>query len=209
MAGVITALRVQKKNRERVNVYIDEQYAFAVGMNTALQLRKGQQLSDAEMAELRAAGEENKAYHQVLRYLGMRPRSTAEIRRYLAGKDYDPALIDHVIARVTDAGYLDDQAFADFWVENRMRFRPRSARALRHELREKGVEPAVIDRALAALDESDAAWDAVSGRLERWRNLDEREFAHKLIGYLSRRGFSYAVARATCDRAWAALQDEE
>lgn len=209
MAGVITALRVQKKNRERVNVYIDEQYAFAVGMNTALQLRKGQQLSDAEMAELRAAGEENKAYHQVLRYLGMRPRSTAELRRYLAGKDYDPALIDHVIARVTDAGYLDDQAFADFWVENRMRFRPRSARALRHELREKGVEPAVIDRALAALDESDAAWDAVSGRLERWRNLDEREFAHKLIGYLSRRGFSYAVARATCDRAWAALQDEE
>jgi regulatory protein len=209
MTGIITALRVQKKNRERVNVYLDEKYAFAVGMNTALQLRKGQQLSDAEIAELRAAGEENKAYHQVLRYLGMRPRSTAEIRRYLAGKDYDPALIDHVIARVTDAGYLDDQAFADFWVENRMRFRPRSARALRHELREKGVEPAVIDRALAALDESDAAWDAVSGRLERWRNLDEREFAHKLIGYLSRRGFSYAVARATCDRAWAALQDEE
>lgn len=209
MTGIITALRVQKKNRERVNVYIDEKYAFAVGMNTALQLRKGQQLSDAEIAELRAAGEENKAYHQVLRYLGMRPRSTAEIRRYLAGKEYDPALIDQVIARVTDAGYLDDAAFADFWVENRMRFRPRSARALRHELREKGVEPAVIDRALAALDESDAAWDAVSGRIERWRNLDEREFAHKLIGFLSRRGFSYAVARATCDRAWSAFQDEE
>lgn len=209
MTGIITALRVQKKNRERVNVYIDEKYAFAVGMNTALQLRKGQQLSDAEIAELRAAGEENKAYHQVLRYLGMRPRSTAEIRRYLAGKEYDPALIDQVIARVTDAGYLDDAAFADFWVENRMRFRPRSARALRHELREKGVEPAVIDRALAALDESDAAWDAVSGRIERWRTLDEREFAHKLIGFLSRRGFSYAVARATCDRAWSAFQDEE
>lgn len=209
MTGIITALRVQKKNRERVNVYIDEKYAFAVGMNTALQLRKGQQLSDAEIAELRAAGEENKAYHQVLRYLGMRPRSTAEIRRYLAGKEYDPALIDQVIARVTDAGYLDDAAFADFWVENRMRFRPRSARALRHELREKGVEPAVIDRALAALDESDAAWDAVSGRIERWRTLDEREFAHKLIGFLSRRGFSYAVARATCDRVWSALQDEE
>ena len=206
MAGTITALRVQKKNKERVNVYIDEKYAFAVGLNTALELRKGQQLSDAQMAELRAAGEENKAYHQVLRYLGMRPRSTTEIRRYLARKECDAALIDHVVERVTREGYLDDQAFADFWVDNRTRFRPRSARALRHELREKGVAPDVIDQALTELDEGDAAWDAVAGRLDRWRDLDEREFAQKLIGFLSRRGFSYAVARATCDRAWDQLQ---
>ena len=51
MAGTITALRVQKKNKERVNVYIDEKYAFAVGLNTALDLRKGQQLTDAQMAD--------------------------------------------------------------------------------------------------------------------------------------------------------------
>ena len=142
----------------------------------------------------------------MLRYLGMRPRSTTEVRRYLARKEYDAALIDHVVARVTGEGYLDDQAFAAFWVDNRTRFRPRSARALRHELREKGVAPDVIDQALTELDESDAAWDAVAGRLDRWRDLDEREFAHKLIGFLSRRGFSYAVARATCDRAWDQLQ---
>lgn len=208
MPGEITALRLQKKNRERVNVYLDGKYAFAVGIETAAELHKGRHLSDAEIAQLRAAGEENKAYHQVLRYIGMRPRSTAEVRRYLARKEYDAALIDHVIARVERTGYLDDHAFAAFWVDNRTRFRPRSARALRHELREKGIDRAIIDAALSDLDEADAAWDAVAGRLERWRDLDERAFAQKLIGFLSRRGFSYDVARSVCERAWDALHAE-
>lgn len=209
MPGTITALRLQKKNRERVNVYLDGRYAFAVGVNTAAELRKGQELSDAEIAQLRVAGDANKAYHQVLRYIGMRPRSTGEVRRYLARKETDPALIDQVIARVEAAGYLDDHEFARFWVENRTRFRPRSAHALRHELREKGVDAAAIDAALVDLDERAAAWDAVAGRLDRWAELDEQTFSRKLIGFLSRRGFSYAIARDVCDRAWAALHPDD
>ncbi|MCB0074001.1 MAG: hypothetical protein KDE20_21185, partial [Caldilineaceae bacterium] len=101
MAGTITALRVQKKNKERVNVYIDEKYAFAVGLNTALDLRKGQQLTDAQMAELRAAGEENKAYHQVLRYLGMRRPTLTAVPRHLRRNEDAPAVTGRGLARVT------------------------------------------------------------------------------------------------------------
>ncbi len=68
-------------------------------------------------------------------------------------------------------GYLDDAAFSQFWIENRLRFRPRGATALRYELRQKGVDKETIDAELAELDEEEAAWNAVEQKLDRWRGL--------------------------------------
>lgn len=209
MAGTITALRLQKKNKERVNVFLDDEYAFALSVTDAAGLRKGQLLSDADIGELRAAGDLHKVYSQALRYLGYRPRSSSELRRYLQGKTPEAATVDAVLARLEREQLVDDAAFARFWIEDRSRFRPRSARALRHELRRKGLAPDVIDQALADLDEEAAAWDAAAKKLSSWRHLDQDAFDRKLLGHLSRRGFSYGIARSTCERAWAALHDED
>ena len=209
MAGTITALRLQKKNKERVNIFLDDEYAFALGVTDAAGLRKGQHLSDVEIAELRAAGDIHKAYNQAVRYLGYRPRSASELRRYLAGKKYDDEIVESVLTRLARENLLDDLAFARFWIEDRSRFRPRSARALRHELRQKGIAPDVIDAALTDLDEETAAWDAAVKKLSGWRHLERDAFDQKMLGHLSRRGFNYGLARNACDRAWAALHDED
>ncbi len=198
----ITALKLQQKNKDRVNLFLDGEYAFAVSFSAATELRRGQELSEDEIATLKQEGERNKAYHQAIRFLGVRPRSIAEVTRKLKEKEHDALLIEAVIQRLSDAGYVDDAAFARFWVEDRTRFRPRSAHALRYELRQKGVASAVIDEAVADLDEESAAWDAATAKLDGWRRLDEEQFRKKATGFLSRRGFNYGIVRATVDRAW-------
>ena len=207
MGQAITLLKVQKRNKERVNVYLDGEYAFAVSILAAARLQTGQELTDAEIEALRHGGTADLAYHQAVRYLSFRPRSRSETETYLAKKGYDTSLVSSVIERLLARDYLDDEAFARFWVDNRGRFRPRSARALRYELRQKGVSGATIDVALSDLDEDESAWNAVESKLGRWDNLEQRELEHKVMAYLNRRGFSYSICRHIAERAWEQITD--
>jgi regulatory protein len=207
--GVITSLQMQKRNSDRVNVFLDGEYAFAVSLNAAVTLRKGQRLSPKEVEELKHDGEVDLAYQRALRYLGMRPRSSSEITTYLKGKEYDEHVIAVVVSRLQEHGYLDDEAFARFWIDNRNRFRPRGAQALRHELRQKGVERDTIDTTLEEQDEDGAAWAAAEGKIDRWADLEKIDFEQKLMAFLARRGFRYDVCRRTAAQAWEFLQETE
>ncbi len=207
MAGKITKLEIQKKNKERVNVYIDDSFALAVTLNVALELKKGQHLSDADIERLRGQDERHKAYDRALFYLGFRARSRAEMQRYLHGKEFSPATIEATLARLTTEGYLDDAAFAQSWTGSRQRTRPKSRRALRYELRQKGLDQDTIAAALTNVNEEDAAANALSAKLRQWQHLDEETFTKKAMGFLGRRGFSYSVARAAVEAGRRQIDD--
>jgi regulatory protein len=209
MAGTITALKFQKRNKDRVNVYLDGEYAFGLNAIEAARLCKGQVLSDAEITTLKAEDEQNRAFDQAVRFLSYRPRSRVEVERYLGGKGFVGDLIANVVARLEHANYLDDEAFARFWVENRERFKPRSQRALRYELRQKGVSNQIIARVLNGLDDEAAAWHAVESRLSRWANLSREELRKKVTGYLSRRGFDYGTIVLSFERVCQVLKIED
>lgn len=191
MASTITALEVQRHNKERVNVYLDGEFAFGLTLIEAAHLRKGQQLSATEIGALKATDAVEQAYERAVRFLGNRPRSIAEVRRNLSDKEVDASAVDEVIARLEARGYVDDAAFARFWVANRQQFKPRGSRALRFELREKGVPNPIIDEILAEVDVSEAAYQSAREKARRLRGLDKREFRNKLGAYLARRGFDY------------------
>lgn len=209
MAGTITALQIQKNNTERVNVYVDNAYAFAVTLVVADTLHKGQPLTDADIARLQAQDDRDKAYDQVVRWLAQRPHSVGETETYLRRKGHPAEVIAEVIARLQDKHYLDDAAFAEFWRDSRERFRPRGTRALRYELQQKGVARDVIDSTLSDLDESESAWAAIEPKLRTWHHLERDMFYKKALGFLSRRGFTYEVAQAICNRAWLACHSNE
>jgi regulatory protein len=202
MSGTITRLEVQKKNKERVNVYLDDAYAFGVGMTLALTLKRGQWLSDDEIARLKQEDERGRAYNLGVRFLGHRPRSVAEMEHYLEKKEFAPEAIAFAVEKLCTRGYLDDEAFARFWVDNRMRFRPRGVYGLRYELHQKGIDDEVIDQALADIDEEAAARRAVHPKLAGWRKLERRQFENKVVGFLNRRGFGYDTARTIAAQAW-------
>ena len=207
--GKITALKYQKKNRDRVSVYLDGQFAFGLPAIVAASLKSGQSLSEAEIEALRQQGVVEGAYDRALNYLSYRPRSRAEIVTYLEGRDVPGGQIEEVVERLERAGLLDDDAFARYWVENRERFRPRGLHALRYELRRKGINDEVIERALASIDVSSSAYRAAEAKARQLQHLDPATFRRKLLDYLARRGFEYEVAKDATERHWIELKEHK
>jgi regulatory protein len=195
MAGRITELRFQRRNRNRVNVYLDGKFAFGLAAIVAARLKIGQTLTDADIAQLGGRDEVEKAYERALNFLSYRPRSEYEVRRSLRRKGVDDEIVEKAVARLLRAGLLDDVEFARYWVNNRMEFKPRGARALRHELRQRGVSPGVIAQAVEGLDEEAAARQVARAGLHRYKNLPAPDFQRKMGAYLGRRGFSYGVIK--------------
>lgn len=216
MAGTITRLEVQKRNKERVNVYLDDEFAFGLPLLLAAALRKGQRLNDAQIAALREQDGIEKAYDRALNYLSYRARSEREIRTYLRRKDVSDDVAEEIMARLRRVGLVDDAAFASLWVRNRQATSPRGERALRQELWQKGIARDVVDEALTDLDETGQALEAARPRAQRLAGLEAAEFRKKLTDFLLRRGFSYGVARGVVAQVWAettgerlAMEDEE
>lgn len=202
MLQEITALRLQKKNHRRVNVYLDGEYAFALQAVLAASLKVGQPLSSEEVAQLQARDAAEVAYDKVLGFLSYRPRSRTEIEAYLRRRGVAPDAIEAAVNRLLQAGLLDDEAFARYWVENRELFRPRGSRALRYELRQKGVADRVIEQVLEGIDETDSAYRAARERARRFSKADYQTFRKRLGGFLQRRGFGYDIVKQTVDRLW-------
>ncbi len=193
MAGTITALEIQKNKPQRVNVFLDGEFAFSLALVYAAQLKRGQYLSVEEIGILLAQDEREQAYDQSLHFLSYRPRSQTEVARYLSKKGWNEAVVNHAVDRLHRAGLLDDVAFAQFWVENRQRFRPRSRAALRYELQSKGVTGEIVSIVLANVDEEETAYNLAFRKVQKEPRPMSREAQRKLGQYLARQGFSFSV----------------
>lgn len=209
-AGTITALSAQAHDSQRVNVFIDGQFALGISLATLARegLFVGQQLDAAAWARLEAAAQSERAMHAALRLLDARPRSTAEVRLRLQRKAFSPQAIEQAISRLSELGLLDDAAFSRYLIENRQSFRPRGVRALRDELRRKGVERTTIETAIAAYagDETDEAARALAiarAALHRYTGSPDRAtFQRRLGGFLQRRGFQLDTIRPILAILW-------
>ncbi len=194
VAGRITALKPQRRSG-RFNLYLDGAFAFGVAESIAARLRVGTWLSDEAIAALKAEDELEQARERALRYLTPRPRSAAEVRRYLTKKGFSGTTIDKVLERLRAVGLVDDLAFARFWIDNRLRFRPRGRRGLWHELRQKGIDEATLEAALADYDEMEAARRFAEREWQRLASQPEALRRRRLGERLARRGFTYETIR--------------
>jgi regulatory protein len=208
-AGTITALRVQERDSQRVNVFVDGAFALGVSLATLTRERLfvGQQLSEEEFARLERTESADKATHAGMRLIETRPRSLAELRDRLQRKGFAPEAVENALERLSDLGLADDAAFARFWVENRQSYRPRGVNALRAELRRKGVAQDVIG---AAIDESGGREEEAERAMELGRAAvhkyadapDYHSFSRRLGGYLQRRGFGFDTVRPVLEHLW-------
>lgn len=200
--GKISALTRQKRNPDRINVYLDGVFAFGLAEITAAYLRVGQTLSPAEIEKLQGEDLVEKAKNVALRFIEYRPRSVTETRQHLQKKEYPEAVIAQVLERLQAVDLLNDAAFARYWVEQRETFKPRSKIALQQELRQKGLERNLIDEVTTEVDEFAAARQAAEPKARRWGNLPNQQFQQKVGGFLQRRGFGYDVVREVTEALW-------
>jgi regulatory protein len=133
----------------------------------------------------------------VLRKLTAAPRSRAQLAGDLAARDVPDDVATAVLDRFTEVGLVDDAAFAEAWVRTRHAGRGLSRRALRQELRAKGVDDETVADAVEAIDddaEVAAARALVARRLPGMRGLPPDVRMRRLVGQLARKGYPGGLA---------------
>lgn len=198
----ITSISVQVRDKDRVNVSVDGKYRFSLDILQvgSLGLKIGNEYTEAEITKLEEESQFGKLYTRALEYALMRPRSLREVTDYLYRKTRDTrtktgevrkgvskALTERVFQRLVEKGYVNDEKFAHFWIENRNLRKGTSRRKLTAELAAKGVERSIVDRLLGESERSDDDEIKKIIAKKRARYPDET----KLIAYLARQGFSY------------------
>ncbi len=203
---IVTAV-VRQPGRKRVTVFVDGERALELGRELAAErnVRPGRTVTRSELSALTEEDGRRSALDSALRLLAYRPRSEREMRMRLAQKGFAGALVRRTLGRLRELGYLDDAEFARFYTETQQAARPRAQRVVRSELRWRGVAQPLAEEATAVIEDEEAAYRAASRRLHTLRGLDYRPFRERLGGFLTRRGFSYEVARRIIDRFWAEL----
>jgi len=198
----VTAISVQVRDKNRVNVSVDGKYRLSLDMYQLVELgmKIGKEYTEEEMVTLEEESQFGKLYMRALEYCLMRPHSQRELRDYLYRKTRDTLsktgqvrkgasvqLTNRVFDRLVEKGYLDDEKFATFWIENRNLRKGSSKRKLSAELSAKGVDRAVIERLLIETDRTDQAELQKIIEKKRPRYDDDQKF----MSYLARQGFSY------------------
>jgi regulatory protein len=210
----ITALEQQAHNPNRVNLYVDDH--FLLGISAELMLTQGlhvdQELTAADIENLQHSETRQQAIERAINYLSFRPRSQAEVRRYLRKKETPPEIIEAVIEHLTKRDYINDKAFASFWVESRDQFNPRGSQGLRSELSTKGIEREIIEEVVDKEQDGELALRAGRKKallLLQTGEIDFSKFRNRLGGFLQRRGFSYDVISRTVRALWQELKEGE
>lgn len=198
----ITAISIQTRDKNRVNVSVDGKYRFSLDVFQLVDLgiKVGTEYSDKELTNLEQESQFGKVYSRALEYSLMRPHSAREMRDYLYRKTrptrtktgemksgVSTDLTERVFDRLKEKGYIDDEKFARYWVENRSLRKGASLRKLSSELAAKGVERSIVDRLLSESERTDE--NELIKVIEKKR--DKYPDNQKLMVYLARQGFSY------------------
>ncbi|HEX8463181.1 MAG TPA: RecX family transcriptional regulator, partial [Abditibacterium sp.] len=200
---IVAQERVKRHLGPRANVFIDGKFSFALSLDLVFKHGlKPEMLLDAEkLSELLREDGEAKAFVTAANFLGYRARSRDEIRKRLARDEWSEDVIERVLERLTELKLLDDAQFAQNWVEARERSKPRGARLLQQELRQKGVPKEEIQAALPDADaEIDNALSALSKLERKLAPYSGRDRDQKAIELMMRRGFNYGTIREALRR---------
>lgn len=202
-AGTITDIRPQRRDETRVNIFIDDAFAFGLHIDLQLEhyLKKGDVLDDGRIALLLRQDESKKAITRALNLIAYRPRAAGELAMKLRKKGFSPEAIEAATTRMEALGYLDDRDFADRWVESRQSSRPRSIRMLKQELHQKGIDRKIIETTVedADIDEFHDALELARKRASSLTDLEPHVQERRLSGYLARRGYNFDIIRRVFD----------
>lgn len=210
--GTVTSIEAQKHAISRYSVFLDGEFAFGIGRDLLLEsgLAKGEYLDQDRIDAILARDAIDRAVSAAMRALDQRMQTGKELRTRLLRKGFETETIDAALAKLAEYGYLNDERFAELWIENRLAHRPRGKRMLEQELRQKGVDRQIVDDTVASMEIDDraAALELASKRLKSVQGLPIEEQKKKLTGILARKGFDYGVIRTTLDRVLGESWDE-
>ncbi len=188
---IISALEECRKNKERVNVYIDGKFAFACYTDVAAEqgLRVGRELSEAKIEEISLADGETYAIKKAMSYVAVRQRTKRDIERKLKEKEIAPQHIEKAIATLTEYGYISDDEYAEAYARELAERYPK--RTVKQKLLQKGIDSALAEAAVRNMDDMPLLARLYERYAERYAGEEERKRSQKIVRALMQKGFDY------------------
>ena len=201
--GYITDVKLNNR-KKTVSVYIDHSYSFSLDKETALNacLQKGKEIPAHEIDELKRNSHKQDCLNAALHFLGYRPRSEVEVRLRLRRRGFDEEAVNEVIVRLKQQSLIDDLAFAQYWKENRLSFRPKSKRLIKRELLQKGISPEMAGDVVDDVNDEESAYKIAQKKAGAITTLNYDEFRSRLVGFLRWKGYSYDIIEGVTSRLW-------
>ncbi|SKC38477.1 RecX family transcriptional regulator [Maledivibacter halophilus] len=193
----ITKLETQKRNKNRISIYIDNKYALGVHKDIVykLNLEKGKILDKDFIEKIVKAEEQKKANEYAIKFLSYRPRSEKEIKDRMTKKEYEDEVINNTLEWLKKYDLVNDRDFVEEYVKSKASKYGRSR--IRLELRRKGLDDNIVDDVLNSEYEHEKEYEIALEQAKRkikvYKGESPQAIYRKLGGYLQRRGFSYDI----------------
>lgn len=193
----ITAITPQIKDKRRCNVYVDGRFCCGLTLETTVKnrLKVGQCISPERLAEIQLESEKNTAFDKALTHISATQKTEKQVRTFLEGKGYLPAVIEYVVEKLRSYNFLNDGQYAEAYVESLSK--RKGSKLLRMELRGKGVSDAEIDAALETLP-AERETETARALLEKYMRgkVCDKATLQKAYRYLLGKGYDYEVIKS-------------
>ncbi len=208
----ITDIQPQKRNKSRVNVYVDGEYVLALELLTVMKLglKIGTEVTETQLAEAALDTEQSVALERAMNYIARGRKTSFQLRKYLTDKEYAPAVVNYVMDKMKYYGYIDDKAYAQAYVEQNSQ--SKGARRVKQELIQRGIKLSEAEE--VSEQERDFSLDNATRLAERYmrgKDCDIKTIV-KLQRYLISRGYDFdivnSVVRAYKDKLAVDEQDD-
>jgi regulatory protein len=201
----ITNILEQKRRPNRRNVYLDGKFAFGCNVNVVAKFRlvEGMAVSKEQLDRILAGEVRQEMVDYALKTLERRLNSKDELKKKLAKREYDPAMIEEVLADLQRLGYVDDKRFATAKATAAAKYKQHGHRRAQLELRKAGVDDTTARKAIEDVydphDSLAVARTLAQKKAPSLRKLDPVVARRRLAGMLGRRGFDYDTIRPVID----------
>jgi regulatory protein len=192
----VTSLTKQKKNENRYNVYIDNEFAFSASLENIVKysIKQGMELTEDELQNLSELCEGAKAYEYALFILSRRDYTTLEVERKLMHKEYSEATISRVLEKLKLYGIISDDRFIEKYVNDGQKIKKHGIRKIKHDLGSKGIGKESIQAIQKDENlEFNNAYSLAKKKLELIKDKDKQK--EKIYRNLVSKGYEYDIIK--------------
>lgn len=198
--GKITKIEAQKKNKDRVNIYIDNNFAF--GVNSELIYKEGLKINlevdEEKLGKVIEADNMLKCKETALKVVERSYKTEKEMKERLFEKGYDEKAIIYTLNFLKEYNFINDESYTKMYVKDRLR--TIGSQKIKYDLKRKGIDENSIDIAISSIDKEEEKCVARELALKKYRTLQKREsdiykLKSKLCRFLIGKGYDYSIAK--------------
>ncbi len=184
----ITKLEVQKKNKNRVNLYLNEEFYCGLALEAVVKynLKVGQEIEEQKLEFLQTDSEREIAQNKAISYISKYQKTEKELKDYLIKKGFDEEIVFEVIKKLKEYSFVDDDIYAKNFIKSKSK---RSGkRKLSFELKKRGIDENLINENIKEYADDS---ETILPLCEKYLKNKPRDYKTKQKAYrfLSSRGF--------------------